>query len=142
MRDAEELGCFSEITRLYNGTKLTEAIGFHMEPMIENVSVFVNQIEWYYREVKKFSRLISKSLKSTDALAVFAQIRSKFKGRAVAFFRTSEAIEGGFRPHLSIIGLDPEEILQSKNGQIEIEQNGKTEIRFPPNCFNFCKLIC
>ncbi len=71
--------------------------------------------------VKKFSLLQSLSLQKTDALLVYAAIRSEFPGRASAFFRTSEAIEGGFRPHLSIIGLHPEEILQSKNGVVSIE---------------------
>ena len=79
--------------------------------------------------MKKFSLLVSASLHHFDALSVYAELFGKPPGRATAFFRTSEAIDGGFRPHLSIIGIHPEEILQSKDGRVEVEnQSGKSSV--------------
>ncbi|MBC7395819.1 MAG: anthranilate synthase component I family protein [Bdellovibrionales bacterium] len=83
--------------------------------------------------MQKYSLLISERLKKTEALLVYAAIRGEFPGRASAFFRTSEAIEGGFRPHLSILGFHAEEILQSRDGTVTIENKaGKSTLNGNP----------
>ena len=68
--------------------------------------------------------LISKieQLKADDAILVLSKLRAHFSDdRSIAFFRTSGSVGESFSPSLSILGVQPSLILQSKQGNVKLQ---------------------
>jgi len=99
-----------------------------MEPIIYNYSIYVNTKECYSIEVMDpYRKLELKNLEHEAALSALRFFQAKHNHRGVAFFRQCE--HEHFIPRLSILGINPSLIFQSKDGETRIEAEGKVESR-------------
>jgi anthranilate synthase component 1 len=78
------------------------------------------------------SSLESSSLRAANPALVLKELRAHFGKKSIALFRVCDpSQEGRFTPRLTVIGVDPEEVLQITGNPFSILEKKLQEFKFP-----------